>query len=125
MKTVTLLLVSILSFVLDRIDGLCAQNTSLSLMVLHAAHHIFSNYLWFGSLLAFDPRTHAIVALITLLGWMCFGWKCFVSMYYNAKCGNPEDLHHNDLMYRLSKRFGFKYSWIILVVFLYDFYLIN
>lgn len=127
MKTVALLIISTLSYVLDVSEGNCPSAT-VALSLIHFGHHVFSNYLWFGSIMGFDPATHFVVASITLTGWFMFGWKCFITMYYNQNCNNPVERHHNDIMYRVTGMIGREkvpYSMIIASILTLDTVLMN
>lgn len=112
------LIISILSFLCDQYTTNCKE-ISIYTFVNSFIHHLFSTYLWFGSLIFGNYKTHLIIVLLVLYGWYYNG-GCVVTHMYNEACGIKKSTNHKDIMYNFINKSNFSYNQLIGVVILFD-----
>ena len=114
------LLISIVSFFHDQYTTDCT-NISVYTYINSFLHHLFSNYLWFGSIIFGNYQTHLVIVLLVLLGWMYNG-GCVITHMYNEACGIKKSSNHKDLIYNFIKQTNISYYRLIAILILFDTY---
>jgi len=120
-RLIIYILLSITSFIIDQMTTDC-EVLSLKAYLINFFHHFGSNYLYFGSIIFGNYDTHLLITGVTFLGWILFGWKCLLTIYYNKGCNIPIERPHEDLVYRLLKIIPIGFYNMIYLLISYDLY---
>lgn len=123
MKLLIYLALVFISFLMERSYNLC-QNQPLYTMFISIIHHILSIYIYIGTFIFNFYIFNIIIVILTIIGWISYNNRCFLSIYYNNLCDIPEEVYFHDiinLMYELLPFENFHY-YILIMVLLYNFY---
>ena len=112
--------ISIVSFLYDQSTTNC-KTISLYTYINSFFHHLISSYLWFGSLIFGNYKTHLVVVLLVLFGWQYNG-GCIITHMYNKACGIKKSNNHKDITYNFLNKTGITYYQLISIVILFDTY---
>ena len=112
-----------ISFLIERYYVEC-KNYSIYTTSLSLLHHIFSVYLYFGTLIFRYYIFNIIICLLTIFGWSIFGNRCFLTLYYNNICGIDKKIQFHDIINFTNKFFKIDYFhyYILTFIFIYNFY---
>jgi len=120
--SIFLILVTI-SFFIERYYVKCNNNTiyTISLSLLH---HIFSVYLYFGTFIFRYYIFNITIGLLTLFGWIIFGNRCFLTLYYNNICGIDKNTQFHDIVNFINKflKIYYFHYYILGFIFIYNIY---
>lgn len=118
-KIIIFIIFCLFQYSYDRITSTCDTNKGELLLFIH---HILSAYIYLGYL--FNPLLHMILLIIIIVHWLTYNNKCFITVYTNKYCGNPENNRFRDILYvtGISKNYP-NLMYIVLFLFIvYDIY---
>ena len=119
-KIILFLLLVLFSFSIDKYNNPC-KNESLYVNILHLLHHVFSNFLFYGSLFFGYHLYHLLIILLTYLSWYFYNGRCIVSDLYNKLCGFPIKTRLKDITYYLTEHLlQIDFYTFLTVIVLYD-----
>ena len=114
------LFISLVSFFHDQFTTDC-KHISLYTYINSFIHHLFSNYLWFGSIIFGNYKTHLVVILLVLFGWRYNG-GCVLTHMYNKACGIKKTMNHKDIAYNFIMKTNISYYQLLGILILFDTY---
>lgn len=123
-KIYLFLLLGILSFLIDKYFYPCEKEEDIKINLMHILHHIFSNYLFFGSLLFGYYKYHLFFVTIGVLHWLFNDDKCIITVIYNKSCGFKVSMRHRDIAYHIQKLINLNVFVMLSIIILYDIYMI-
>ena len=91
-----------ISFLIERSTIKC-KHKSLYTRFISLIHHIFSVYLYFGTFIFDMYLFNIIIGILTIIGWIVFENRCFLTVYYNKLCGIPKDIQFHDIINFINK----------------------
>ena len=112
-----------ISFLIERHYVVC-KNYSTYTISLSLLHHIFSVYLYFGTFIFRYYLFNITIGLLTLFGWIIFGNRCFLTLYYNNICGIDKNVQFHDIINFTNKflKIDYFHYYILSFIFIYNFY---
>ncbi len=115
-----LILVSI-SFSVDRYYIIC-KNDTLYTKIVSMLHHAFSIYLFFGTFIFENYLFNIIIIILTIISWLFYNNRCFLSIYYNKLCDIPEDTPFHDITEVINKRIEITNIdyYVVIFIFIYN-----